>query len=194
VTHLTPSVSNGGAVSNERSVRTSRDELFCRVYGKLRRIAVNLMSAERQDHLLQPSALVHEAYVRLIRTDRADWKSRSQVCAAATQEMRRILIDHARRRNGARRVGSTSRVSVKGVASPYNGDVLEALAIDEALAELAFRFPRPARIAELSLFFGLSRSEIARALEVSDSTVAHDWMFARSWLRRKLLRLRGRTP
>ena len=161
------------------------NELLHQVYDSLRQIAGKLMRGERRDHTLQPTALVHEAYLRLVRIDRVTWKDKAHFCAMAAREMRRVLIDHARRRQGAKRGAAPLRVTLPDMSLPGN-DAVEVLAIHEAMEELARRYPRSAQIAVSRLFGGLSKCEMATVLGVSESTIAQDWTFAKAWLRRRL--------
>ena len=162
------------------------------VYKELRRLAGHYMRDERASHTLQPTALVHEAFLRLVVQDRADWQNRAQFMGVAAQLMRRILVDHARRRAAAKR----------GVAITLKEDILERnagtnrteeiLAVDEILIRLAELDPRQARIAELRYFGGLSVEETAEAMGVSARTVKSDWAMAKGWLRSQLAA--GRMP
>jgi len=162
------------------------------VYKELRRLAGHYMRDERASHTLQPTALVHEAFLKLVGQDRADWQNRAQFMGVAAQLMRRILVDHARRRAAAKR----------GVAITLKEDILERnagtnrteeiLAVDEILIRLAELDPRQARIAELRYFGGLSVEETAEAMGVSARTVKSDWAMAKGWLRSQLAA--GRMP
>jgi len=162
------------------------------VYKELRRVAGHYMRDERASHTLQPTALVHEAFLRLVGQDRADWQNRAQFMGVAAQLMRRILVDHARRRAAAKR----------GVGITLQEDILERnagtdrteeiLAVDEILIRLAELDPRQARIAELRYFGGLSVEETAEAMGVCARTVKNDWAMAKGWLRSQLAA--GRMP
>jgi len=156
------------------------------VYNELRRLAARYLHQERDTPSLQPTALVHEAYIRLVELDRIDWKGKTHFFAIAAQQMRRILVDHARSAMAAKRGGRPQRVTfTDGIAreADLTGDFL---AIDEALTSLGARHPRQAEVAELRLFSGLLVSETALHLGVSRTTVKNDWRFARAWLVRKL--------
>jgi RNA polymerase sigma factor (TIGR02999 family) len=166
--------------------RAAGDELLLHVYEELRRQAARQLRRERPDHTLRPTALVHEAYLRLAGQRRADWESRGQFFAVAAQVMRRVLVDHARERAAAKRPGSRLRVELAeglAVEAPPDADVL---AVDQALRELADLDPRRARMVELRFFGGLTGEETAAALGVSEATVTREWRLARAWLLRRL--------
>jgi RNA polymerase sigma factor (TIGR02999 family) len=164
----------------------ARDSLLPLVYMELRRRARSYLRRERPDHTLQPTALVHEAYLKLAGQDRAAWKNRAQFFGVAAQMMRRILVDHARERQSAKRPGSAVRVALDdqmGAAEQRDCDVLQ---LDEALTELAALDPRQGQIVEFRYFAGMSESEVADVLSVSRSTVTREWQMARAWLYRRL--------
>ena len=165
--------------------REARDQLIPLVYRELRRLAVRSLKSERSDHTLQPTALVHEAYEKLVDQRQVHWKDRAHFFAASAALMRRILVDHARRRGALRRGGSAKKVSMDGVEVATAPDV-EVLALDEALTELAGFDPDQARIVELRFFAGLSLPETAEAVGVSRATVHREWAMARAWLHRRL--------
>lgn len=161
------------------------------VYEELRRLARGFMARENRDHTLQPTALVNEAYLRLVDQSRVDWRGRSHFRAVGARVMRRILIDHARRRGGLKRGGGRQRVTLgDSVLSPPDPDVglPELLALNNALDKLARLDERQARVVELRFFGGLTTVEIAEALGVSERTVADDWKHGRAWLKRELSR------
>jgi RNA polymerase sigma factor (TIGR02999 family) len=162
-------------------------ELLSLVYGELRRRAASYMRRERSDHTLQPTALVHEAYLRL-REQKYDWKNRSQFFGVAAQQMRRILVDHARRRSAARRTNIEDRVSFSNALLTAKERPGELLAIEDALERLSHEYPRQARTVELRFFGGYGEEEIAGILELSVETVKRDWKFAKTWLSRELRR------
>lgn len=169
----------------------ARDRLVPIVYDELRRRAAALLRRERSGHTLQPTALVHEAYLRLVRQDRAGWQNRAQFFAVASEMMRRILVDRARARKMAKRSGRWSRVTlVEDVArtSPREVDVLD---LDKALEELSTFDRRKARVAELRFFGGLSLEEIGVVLDTSIATTMRDWRAARAWLFRRLSRAKA---
>ncbi len=164
----------------------ARDRLFVLVYEELRRRAAGRLRRERQGHTLRPTALVHEAYLRLTGQDRMNWRNRAQFFAVASEMMRRVLVDHARERNAAKRAGGAVRVALdEEVATSKPRDV-DVLALDSALEELAAMDARQSRVVELRYFGGLSMEEIAEVLDVSRATVNRDWRFARTWLYRKV--------
>jgi RNA polymerase sigma factor (TIGR02999 family) len=166
----------------------ARDRLVPVVYDELRRRAAAQLRRERSGHTLQPTALVHEVYLRLVDQDRADWQNRAQFFAVASQIMRRVLVDRARARNMAKRSGRWARVSLVEDAargSPRDVDVLD---LDIALDELAAFDARKARVAELRFFGGLSLEESATVLDTSVATTMRDWQAARAWLFNRLRR------
>ncbi len=173
------------------------DELLPLVYDELRRMARNLFRSERVNHTLQPTALVHEAYLRLVDLENVDWQGRQHFFATAARMMRRLLIDEARARRSAKRGGERKRVDIELVdGSLFAGDfaeklsIEEVLALDQALDRLAVLEERQARVVELRFFGGLDSAETAELLGVSLRTVEGDWTHAKAWLRREL----GRTP
>lgn len=160
------------------------DELVTLVYAELRRMARARLRDERPGHTLQATALVHEAWMRLMNQHGATWQNRAQFFAVAAQAMRRILVDHARKRSAAKRGEGTSTVDVDALAhvltAPIPDDRL--LALDAALEELATLDARQARIVELRFFGGLSVEEAADVLAVSPTTIKREWSTARAWL------------
>ncbi len=174
--------------------RATPDELIPLVYDELRGLARGFLARERPDHTLQATALVHEAYLRLIDQTRVDWRGRTHFRAIAARMMRRVLIDHARHRAGAKRGAGWRRVtlgdSLAGPADPEL-DLAELIGVDVALRRLAERDPRQARCLELRFFGGLMTREIAEAVGVSTRTVEGDLLHGRAWLRRELSREGG---
>jgi RNA polymerase sigma factor (TIGR02999 family) len=160
------------------------------VYDDLRRKAAGILRHESPGHTLQPTALVNEAYLRLVDQRRVAWQNRAHFLAVAARLMRRILVDYARRRRAAKRGGQAARVTLEDFAARPGSTPLDLLELDEALAELAALDPRQARIVELRAFGGLSVEEAAEVVGVSPATVKRDWSFAQAWLER---RLRGGT-
>jgi len=163
------------------------DRLLPILYDELRRLAQSYLSAERSGHTLQPTALVHEAYLRLVELDRLDWRGRAHFLGLAARVMRQVLVDHARRHRAAKR-GGGRRVTLedaKWVPEPRPTDVLE---LEEALRELGEIDPQKSRIVELRFFGGLSVEETAEVLGVSPRTVKRGWRAARTWLSRELSR------
>ena len=164
----------------------ARDELLPLVYRELRRRAAGYLRQERPSHTLQPTALVHEAYLRLVGQQRMAWRNRAQFFGVAAQMMRRILVDHARGRRAVKRPGAAVRVMWDeriGATQPRSCDLL---ALDQALAELMTIDPRGAQIMELRYFGGLSEQEVAEVLSISRSTVTREWQAARTWLYRRM--------
>ena len=166
------------------------DELFPLVYEELRKIAADHLEQERSGHTLQPTALVNEAYLRLIGPSDMGWKNRAHFFGAAAQAIRRILVDHARSRNRLKRGGpEAERVSLEDADVPAKAEsAIDLLALDEALTCLARVDQIKAKVVELRYFAGLSLEETARALEVSLPTVSRYWEFARVWLHREMSR------
>lgn len=165
--------------------RNALAELMPLVYGELRRLADHYMRGEQFDHTLQPTALVHEAYLRLTGTNRVRFNNRSHFYGAAAQAMRRVLVDHARRRNAQRRGERPAMVNLESI--DVGVDVRQDLvALDEALVRLTATAPQPAQVVELRYFGGLSIDETAEALGVAPVTVKRHWAFARAWLHREL--------
>ncbi len=160
------------------------DALVPLVYAHLRNIAANRLRAERDAHTLQPTALVHEAWLRLMRQHGGDWQNRAQFFAIAAQIMRRILVDHARRRLAAKRGDGAAMVDVDeladAIASPMPDERLVVL--NDALEQLATLDERQARVVELRFFGGLSVEETAEVLALSPTTVKREWSTARAWL------------
>ena len=159
------------------------------VYGELRVLANRALRGGRPGQTLQTTALVNEAYLRLVGQERTRWQNRGHFLAIAAQAMRRVLVDHARRRAAAKRGGREIRVTLEDVADDAAaGRDLEVLAVDEALKELEKVDPQLARLVELRFFAGLSVAETAEALGVSPATVGREWSTARAWLHRELKR------
>jgi RNA polymerase sigma factor (TIGR02999 family) len=156
------------------------------VYDQLRALAARYMQAERRDHTLQPTALVHEAYIRLIDASRVDWQGKSHFFALAATQMRRILADHARARNATKRGEGARKVSLHDRAAISSSGVVDMLALDRAMRKLTEQSPRQCRVVELRFFGGLSVEETAHVLDVSKSTVKGDWRVAKAWLAREL--------
>ena len=162
------------------------DKLVPLVYGELRRLARRYMNRESPGHLLQTTALVNEAYMRLIDADQVKWQNRAHFFAISARVMRRILVDFARRSNKLKRGGNTIEVSFDEalVVSAHRG--ADLVAIDDALTTLAALDPRQSEVVELRFFGGLKDNEIAEVLKVSHGTVRRDWRLARAWLHREL--------
>ena len=158
------------------------DRLMPLVYGELRRRAAGYLRREQRGHTLQPTALVHEAYLRLVDQRRAVWQNRAQFFGVASQMMRRILVDRARARKMAKRSGRWARVTLDDVDKASQPKDVDVLDLDAALTRLAEFDPRKSRIAELRFFGGLSLEETGEVLQVSVATVERDWQAARAWL------------
>lgn len=162
--------------------RSAESRLLPLVYDELRRLARRYMRAERRDHTLQPTALVHEAYMRLAGQRDMSWQNRAHFFAVAAQLMRRILVDHARAHKAEKRGGNESKIELGEGLALTEAKAAELLAVDEALTRLAECDPRQARVVELRFFGGLSEEEAAEVLGVSTRTVKRDWSVARAWL------------
>jgi RNA polymerase sigma factor (TIGR02999 family) len=157
------------------------------VYSELRRLAANYLRRERQNHTLQPTALVNEAYLKLVNQRQSHWQNRAQFFGVAAQLMRRILVDHARQHKATKRGGpSQERLSITNVEALSATPEVDLLALHEALEELTELDPQQGRIVELKFFGGLSIEETAEVLGIGHATVERDWKMARAWLRRKL--------
>jgi len=171
--------------------RAAFDALIPIVYRELRQQAQRALRQESLGHTLQPTALVHEAYLRLVDQSRARWQARTQFFAVAAQLMRRVLVDHARTRRSAKRGGGAHHVTLSecgSAAERAEANDVDVLALDEALGRLTILDPVKVRLVELRYFAGLTVAETAEALGVSPSTVDREWAVARRWLRRELER------
>ncbi len=162
------------------------DKLVPLVYDELRRQASRYLRNERAGHTLQTTALIHEAYLRLVDQRDVRWQNRSHFFGVAAQLMRRILVDHARTKRRAKRGGSDIRVSLTQANEIAKGEDLDVVALDEALTRLAEIDEQQSRIVELRYFSGLTVEETARVLGISPATVKRDWSMARAWLHREL--------
>ncbi len=160
----------------------ARERLLSLVYDSLRRIAQERMKGERVGHTLEATALVHEAFLRLVGEERSGWESRGEFYGAAAQAMRRILIDHARKRRAEKRGGGRGRVPLSVVDLAAESDPEQVLALDEALRGLEQSDPRAASVVRLRFFAGLDVAETARVLGLSERTVMRDWAYARAVL------------
>jgi len=158
----------------------AREAIVPVIYDELRRLAAAYMRRERTDHTLQPTALVHEAYLRLIDQRRVDWHNRAQFLGMAALMMRRVLANHARDRAAAKRDHTAVTLTAPGEGAMLQP--VDALALHEALARLAAVDARKASIVELRFFGGLTTADIASILGISNATVERDWVFARAWL------------
>jgi RNA polymerase sigma factor (TIGR02999 family) len=162
------------------------DRLVPIVYDELHRQAQRYLRRENPGHTLQTTALVHEAYLRLVDQREARWQNRAQFFGVAAQAMRRILVDHARRHQAAKRGGSAVPVTLEEGAVAAAGSGVDLVALDDALTRLAALDPQQARVVELRYFTGLGIEETAEALGISPATVKRDWAMARAWLKREL--------
>ncbi len=162
------------------------DRLYRLVHDELRRLAEHHFRRQPADHTLQPTALVNDAFMRLVDQAHAEWQSRAHFLAVAAKAMRQILIDHARARSRQKRGGDLCRVTMSEAATPITDADPEILDLDEALQHLAKLDARQSRIVELRFFGGMAVDAIAHVLNVSKTTVESDWRMARAWLRREL--------
>jgi RNA polymerase sigma factor (TIGR02999 family) len=189
-----------GAKTKDKKVggmgKEAADRLLELVYDDCKRLAASYLKRENAGHTLQPTALAHEVYLRLIEQERVDWKGRTHFLAIAAQAMRRLLIDHARGRDRQKRGGGWKRVSLGGgsstgpmIADPNSGpreSDVDIEKLNEVLAELAELDERQARVVEMRYLGGMTVEEVAEALSVSKRTVEGDWTMARAWLRKRL--------
>jgi RNA polymerase sigma factor (TIGR02999 family) len=164
----------------------ARDTLIPAVYQELRRMADHYFRGESPGHSLQPTALVHEAYLRLIDQTKVDWQNRAHFFGVAAQMMRRILVDHAKAKHRVKRGGTSPRVSLDETVNLSNERDVELVALDEALKALEQLDERKSHIVELRYFGGLTVHETAQVLGVSDKTVMRDWNLAKAWLYQQL--------
>jgi RNA polymerase sigma-70 factor, ECF subfamily len=162
------------------------DDLMPLVHRELKRIARNFMRRQNAGHTLQTTALVNEAFVRLVDSDKVNWQDRSHFFAISAQLMRRVLVDAARRKNSVKRGGERVQVTLSDDVKSSDADQVDVVAIDEALKRLAKLNKRHCQIVELRYFGGLTEDEIAETLNVSSRTVRRDWNLARAWLYREL--------
>lgn len=162
------------------------EKLMPVVYEELRRLARSYLSRERGDHTLQATALVHEAYLKLVDDKRANWQNRAHFYGIAARLMRRILVDYARAHNAAKRGGLGQKLSLDEARELPTKDAVELVALDGALESFAQTYPRKSEVVELKFFGGLAIKEISEVLQVSEKTVLRDWNFAKLWLCREL--------
>lgn len=178
VTQLLTAITDGDA--------DALDRLFPLVYEQLRGQARRELRRERQDHTLNATGLVHEAYVALVQLDRISWRGRAHFFGAAAQAMRRILIDYARRRSAEKRGAGAEHVPIDDVVVAARERPADLIALDEALERLELLNARQARVVECRFFAGMEVDETAEALGISPATVKRDWTVARAWLNREL--------
>ena len=183
VTLLLKQVANGNQQAAARLIPV--------IYGELHRVAKRHLRQERRDHTLQPTALVHEAFLKLVAQRDANWQNRAHFFAVASQLMRRILVDYARRRLRSKRGGKQTKLPLDGVLVISQDRCDEVLAVDEALERLAALDPRQSRVVELRFFGGLSMEETAKVLGVSSKTVKRQWSTAKAWLYGELKKRHG---
>ncbi len=162
--------------------RDAMDRLLPLVYDELHRLAGGLMRRERPDHTLQATALVHEAYLKLVDQTRVQWRNRTHFFAVAAQAIRRILVDHARTHRRIKRGGGGVKVALDDKVAAFATPVVDVIALDEALTRLAESHPEEARIVEYRFFAGLTTGEAAELLDTTSRTVERRWRFARAWL------------
>jgi RNA polymerase sigma-70 factor, ECF subfamily len=171
----------------DKGDQAALEKLMPLVYSELRRLAGNYLRRERGEHTLQPTALVNEAYLKLVDQRNAKWQNRAHFFGISAQLMRRILVDHARQHQAAKRGGAgQQRISITSAETVVKQPQVDLLALNEALDELAKMDPQQSRIVELKFFGGLSIEEIAEVLSIGHATVERDWKMARAWLRRQL--------
>ena len=169
-----------------RGDEDAANRLFPLIYDELHRLAQRYLRRERPDHTLQATALVHEAYLKLLGQRNAAWANRAHFMAVAATAMRRILVNHAKSHRAARRGGGRAKLTIDEAAAVFEDRAIDLIALDEALTRLAEVDPDQARIVELRFFGGLSVDDTARHLGVSARTVHYDWAMARAWLRGEL--------
>jgi RNA polymerase sigma factor (TIGR02999 family) len=165
---------------------TAVDQLFPLVYDELKRQARNYLNKERGNHTLQPTALVHEVYLRLIKLNQMKWEDRAHFYAISATTMRRILVDHAREIAADKRGGALQRITLENLQISNEQKATDLLELDEALIKLAEIEERKVRVVEMNFFGGLNQKEIAEVLQITEKTVQRDWKFAKLWLYREL--------
>ena len=179
VTGVLAQLSAGDPAASER--------LLPLVYDELRALAGHYFKKQRSDHTLQPTALVHEAYLKLVGPERPEWQSRAHFLAVAATAMRQILINHARDRKAAKRGGSDRhRITLDRALAAVESDVVDMMDLDDSISRLAAMSERQARVVELRIFGGLTVEETAHVLGIGPTTIKSDWQFAKAWLKREL--------
>jgi RNA polymerase sigma-70 factor, ECF subfamily len=166
--------------------RAALDDMLPLVYSEMKRVAKYYLNRERQGHTLQTTALVHEAYIRMIDQRHVDWKNRAHFFSVASEMMRRILVNYARDRAAVKRGGNAQRISLSHLDEVAEQPNVDLIALDQALTELAKEDERKARIVELKFFGGMTNNEIAEVMKISDATVEREWTVARAWLYRSI--------
>lgn len=184
--HHAPTDVTGLLIAWDKGDRDAVAQLMPLVYEELRQLARNYLRRERADHTLQPTALVHEAYLKLVDAGRANWQNRTHFYGIAARLMRQILVDHARAHNAAKRGGLEQKLTLDEARDLPAKEALELIALDGALESFAQAYPRKSEVVELKFFGGLDMKEISRVLDVSEKTVLRDWNFAKLWLCREL--------
>ena len=175
----------------QRGDAAALDRLLPLIYAELRRIASRRLRRERPGHTLQPTALVHEAYLKLVQAPELEWHDRAHFFAVAARVMRQVLVDHARAHQAEKRGGALRKVSIEEVAEPGITADVDLLALEEALGRLGDFDPQQSRVVELRYFGGLTIEETAEVIGVSPATVKREWMMAKAWLRRELGAAKG---
>lgn len=179
-------ISHRGRMADKSGPLLNDDAIQQSLYRELRRIAAAKMRSERGNHTLQPTALVHEAYLRLVDENPSAWHNRSHILALAARAMRNILVDHARSRRAEKRGAGAIQITLDEGHAVQRDDLADVLAVDDALKRLTALDPRQAQIIEMHVFVGLTFDEIAAELEMSVRTVKRDWSMARAWLHGQL--------
>ena len=170
-----------------RGQRDALDRLYPLVYDELKRLAQSRLEHERPDHTLQATALVHEAYIKMIDQTRVEWQNRSHFFAIAAQAIRRILVDYARHRGRQKRGGGAKKLSIDDIMNlPDQAPSTDLVALDEAIARLAQDDPDKAKVVEMRFFGGLTTDETAAVMGVSSRTIERHWEYSRAWLYRAL--------
>lgn len=169
-------------LDQSRTDKPGLDDMLPVVYEELHRLATGYLSREAIGHTLQPTALVNEAYLRLVDQRRVDWRNRAQFLGLAASMMRRILVNHARDRSAQKRGAGAQQVSLSLLEAPSGRPDVDLIALEDALGRLAAQDERKGRVVELKFFGGLTTEEIAEVLQVSGATVEREWSFARAWL------------
>lgn len=169
-------------LDQSRTDKPGLDDMLPVVYQELHRLATGYLSREAIGHTLQPTALVNEAYLRLVDQRRVDWRNRAQFLGLAASMMRRILLNHARDRSAQKRGAAAQQVSLSLLEAPSGRPDVDLIALEDALGRLAAQDERKSRVVELKFFGGLTTEEIAEVLQISGATVEREWSFARAWL------------
>jgi len=186
---MKPSQTSPGAQLLEEfapGYRPAEEQLFSDVYAEMRALAGRYLRRERKSHTLQPTALVHEAYLKFANHTRADWQGRAHFLAVAAQSMREILVDHARRHKAAKRGGNRHRIALDFELVTGSRPDVDLLALEDALTKLTKLDPRQAKMIEMRFFGGLSVAEVAKVMGTSKRSVEREWTMVRAWLRREL--------